>query len=86
MSVISSLNFYYKSFYQQLFSNGGGIALEYCSVTDDGEKCAIEYNVVGWGKDKLVPQAEVAVYEYNQDKKLTAVRIYDDVNLPIKRN
>jgi hypothetical protein len=28
--------------------NGGGIPLEYCTVTDDGVRCTIEYNCVRW--------------------------------------
>ncbi len=71
-----------KQFYQALFSNGGGVVLDYCSVTDDGEHCAIEYNVIQWGRDTLPAQAGVAVYEY-KDELLTAVRIYDDVDPPI---
>ena len=31
------------------FSNGGGIPLEHCTVTDDGRACALEYNVVRLG-------------------------------------
>jgi len=69
-------------FYETLFSNGGGVVLDYCSATDDGERCAIEYNVVRWGRDKLPPQAGVAVYEY-KGKLLSAVRIYDDVDPPV---
>jgi len=64
-----------------LFSNGGGVVLDYCSVTDDGEHCAIEYNVVKWGRDKLPPQAGIAVYDY-KDNLITAARIYDDVDAP----
>src|SRR5438067_4561751 len=39
-----------RAFYESLFSNGGGIPLEHCAVVDDGRACALEYNVVGWGR------------------------------------
>ena len=34
-------------------SAGGGIGLELCSMTDDGVRCAVEYNCVRWGSDEL---------------------------------
>jgi hypothetical protein len=51
-----------RSFYELLFSNGGGIPLEHCAAIDDGRACALEYNVVRWGRTELAPQAGVAVY------------------------
>lgn len=72
-----------RAFYDQLFSNGGGIPLEHCTVIDDGQACALEYNVVRWGKTELPPQAGIAVYVRGASGKLTAARIYDDVNPPI---
>jgi SnoaL-like domain len=71
------------AFYKQMFSNGGGIPLEQCGLVDDGEACALEYNVVRWGKTELPPQAGIAVYVRGESGKLTAARIYDDVNPPI---
>ncbi len=73
-----------RRFYSALFSSGGGIALEHCTVTDDGTCCAIEYNAVGWGRTRLSPQAGVAVYERGRDGRLIAARIYDDVDPPIE--
>jgi len=72
-----------RGFYQFLFSNGGGIPLEHCSITDDGRVCALEYNVVRWGRTELAPQAGVAVYVRGESGKLAAVRIYDDVDPPL---
>lgn len=72
-----------RAFYEQLFSNGGGIQLEHCTVTDDGRVCALEYNVVRWGKTELPPQAGVAVYARGQSGKLAAARIYDDTDPPL---
>jgi hypothetical protein len=72
-----------RSFYELMFSNGGGIPLEHCAVIDDGRSCALEYNVVQWGKTKLPPEAGVAVYVRGQSGKLAAARIYDDIDPPL---
>ena len=72
-----------RAFYELLFSNGGGIPLEHCAVIDDGRSCALEYNVVQWGKTELSPEAGVAVYERGAGGKLAAARIYDDANPPL---
>jgi SnoaL-like protein len=72
-----------RDFYEWLFSNGGGIPLEHCSVTDDGHTCAVEYNVVRWGRTELSPEAGVAVYVRGESGKLAAARIYDDVDPPL---
>jgi hypothetical protein len=71
-----------RSLYETLFSDGGGIPLEHCTLTDDGVRCAIEYNVVRWGEDEVPPQAGVAVYERSSSGLLAAARIYDDVEPP----
>ena len=68
--------------YAHLFANGGGIPLEHCTLTDDGVRCAIEYNCVRWGLTDIPPQAGVAVYERGSSGLLTAARIYDDVEPP----
>jgi ketosteroid isomerase-like protein len=72
-----------RAFYELLFSNDGGIPLEHCALIDDKRACALEYNVVRWGKTELPPQAGVAVYVRGQSGKLAAARIYDDVNPPL---
>jgi hypothetical protein len=72
-----------RSFYELLFSNGGGIPLEHCAILDDGHSCMIEYNVVRWGETNLPPQAGVAVYERGESGRLAAARIYDDVDPPL---
>jgi hypothetical protein len=72
-----------RAFYELLFSNGGGIPLEHCAVVDDKRACALEYNVVQWGRTELQPQAGVAVYVRGKSGKLAAARIYDDVNPPL---
>ena len=68
--------------YAHLFANRGGIGLEHCTLTDDGARCAIEYNCVRWGATDIPPQAGVAVYERGSSGLLAAARIYDDVEPP----
>jgi hypothetical protein len=72
-----------RAFYERLFSNGGGIPLEHCALTDDGRVCALEYNVVRWGSTELPPEAGVAVYVRGESGKLAAARIYDDTDPPL---
>jgi hypothetical protein len=72
-----------RSFYEQLFSGGGGIPLEHCRVIDDGRACGLEYNVVRWGDSTLPPQAGLAVYVRGPNGKLAAARIYDDADPPV---
>jgi hypothetical protein len=72
-----------RAFYQRLFSNGGGIELEHCGLVHDRRACALEYNVVGWGKTELPPEAGVAVYVQGESGQMAAARIYDDADPPI---
>jgi SnoaL-like protein len=60
----------------------GSTDLKGCAVTDDGVRCAVEYNCDRWGGRDLPPQAGVGVFERGPDGLLTAVRIYDDVDRP----
>jgi hypothetical protein len=69
--------------YERFFSNGGGIPLEHCAVTDDGRSCALEYNVVRWGRSELLPEAGIAVYVRGSTGKLASARIYDDADPPL---
>jgi hypothetical protein len=71
-----------REVYVHMFANGGGIPLEHCTLTDDGVRCAIEYNCVRWGATEIPPQAGVAVYERGGGGLLAAARIYDDVEPP----
>ena len=70
------------SFFTGCFDAGGGIHLELCTVTDEGTRCALEYNCVRWGNRDLAPQAGIAVFERDREGLLTAARIYDDVEPP----
>jgi hypothetical protein len=71
-----------REVYSLMFANGGSIGAEHCTLTDDGVRCAIEYNYVRLGVTKLPPQAGVAVYERGSSGLLSAARIYDDVQPP----
>ena len=51
-----------RTFYLDCFSTGG-ISLELCALTDDGQQCAVEYNCLRWGEADLPPQAGLAVFE-----------------------
>ena len=72
-----------RDLYALFFSNGGGIPLEHCTVTDDGRACALEYNVVGWGRTALPPEAGIAVYVRGDSGRLAAARVYDDSDPPL---
>jgi ketosteroid isomerase-like protein len=72
-----------RSFFTACFSAGGGIGLQPCAVTDDGVRCALEYNCVRWGSHDLPPQAGLGVYERGPDGLLAAARVYDDVEAPV---
>jgi hypothetical protein len=69
--------------YQRFFSNGGGIPLERCHITDDGRACVVEYNIVRWGRTDVLPEAGVGVYVRGRTGKLASARIYDDADPPL---
>jgi hypothetical protein len=71
-----------RAFYGRMFSYGGGTEQELCAIVGDERACALEYNLVRWGRAQLLPQAGVAVYVRGQSGKLAAVRLYDDVEPP----
>ncbi len=68
--------------YRRFFSNGGGMGLEHCALTDDGRTCALEYNAVRWGRTELSPEAAIGVYVRGASGKLAGVRLYDDIEPP----
>jgi hypothetical protein len=72
-----------RALYTSLFADGGGIRLEHCAVTDDGRACALEYNVVAWGRTELPPEAGIAVYVRGDSGKLAVARVYDDSQPPL---
>jgi ketosteroid isomerase-like protein len=60
----------------------GGVGLQHCAMTDDGVRCALEYNCVRWGGQDLTPQAGLGIYERGPDGLLAAARVYDDIEAP----
>ncbi|HEX7929021.1 MAG TPA: hypothetical protein VF678_15605 [bacterium] len=60
----------------------GGTRLDFCTLTDDGVRTALEYNLLSWGGALVPPQAGLAVYERGPGGLLTAVRLYDDIETP----
>ena len=38
-----------RAFYEQMFSNEGGMTLQRCGLIDDGHACALEYKNISWG-------------------------------------
>ena len=72
-----------RAFFDTCFSAGGGLDLQRCTMTDDGTRCALEYNCTQWGRYPLPPQAGIAVHERGPDGLLAAVRVYDDIEPPV---
>jgi hypothetical protein len=70
-------------FFAGFFSEGGGIVLEHCTVTEDGVRTALEFNAVRWGRHDMPHQAGIAVYERGRTGRLANARIYDDVSPPL---
>ena len=54
-------------------------------MTDDGVRCALEFNCVRWGSHDLSPQAGIGVYERGPDGVLAAACVYHDVEAPRMR-
>jgi hypothetical protein len=69
-----------------LFSNGGGLGLEQCTIANEGASCALEYVVTRWGRSTVTHQAAAAVYEPADTGLLAGVRMYDDIEHPFLQN
>lgn len=54
-------------------------------MTDDGVRCAAEYNRVRWDSHELPPQAGTGVCERGPDGLPAAARVYDDAEPPYER-
>jgi ketosteroid isomerase-like protein len=73
-----------RSFFSTRLGADGGVGLQPCAVTDDGVRCAVEYNCVRWGGHDLPAQAGLGVHERGPGGLLAAVRVYDDVEPPAR--
>jgi limonene-1,2-epoxide hydrolase len=71
-----------RAYFEGCFSAGGGVDLQQCAITDDGTRCVLEYNCVGWGRNPVTPQAGLGVFERGHDGLLAAARLYDDIEAP----
>jgi hypothetical protein len=69
--------------YERLFSDGGGIPLQDCTLTDDGRACAVEYNVVRSGSSEMPPDAGLAVYVRGSTGKLARAHMYTTPTPPL---
>jgi hypothetical protein len=72
-----------RSFYTDRLLDAGGAGIECCLETDDGVRCAVEFNCDSWGSRPIPPQAGIAVFERNADGLLVAARLYDDIEVPL---
>ncbi len=72
-------------YFSRYFGAGGGVGIERCCVTDDGVRCALEYNCVRWGESPVPAQAGLTVFERDAGGLLAAARCYDDLETPVGR-
>jgi hypothetical protein len=72
-----------RAFYAAQLPGDGGIGVQCCLETDDGERCAVEVTCDSWGPRAIPPQAALVVYERNADGLLVAARLYDDIEAPV---
>ena len=72
-----------RSFYADRLLDAGGTGVECCRETDDGVRCAVEFNCDSWGSRAIPPQAALAVFERGPDGLLVAARLYDDIEVPV---
>ena len=72
-----------RTYFAECFKTWGGLKLEHCTVTDDGVRCALEFNCALWAGHDLTPQAGISVYKRSSDVLLAAARIYDDIEAPV---
>jgi limonene-1,2-epoxide hydrolase len=73
-----------RPYFDRCFGDGGSVQLEPCATTDDGLRCALEYNCDRWGDRDLPPEAGLMVCERDVAGRLAAVRLYDDIETPVR--
>jgi hypothetical protein len=69
--------------YRRFFSEGGGIQLEHCSITEDGIRTALEFTCIRWGRHDVPPQAGIAIYARDAQGRIVSAHVYDDVTPPL---
>jgi ketosteroid isomerase-like protein len=73
-----------RPYFARCFGDGGSVLLEQCATTDDGQRCALEHNCRRWGRRDLPPEAGLMVCERDDGGRLAAVRLYDDIDTPVR--
>jgi hypothetical protein len=73
-----------RPYFARCFGDGGSVQLQPCATTDDGVRCALEYNCDRWGDRDLPPEAGLMVCERDTEGRLAAVRLYDDIATPVR--
>jgi limonene-1,2-epoxide hydrolase len=68
-----------RSFFEEQFDAGSSIRIQPCLVTDDGERCVVEFVCDRWGNRDVSPQPGVGVHERAADGRLAAVRVYHGI-------
>lgn len=72
-----------RSYLSEQFIEGGSIVLQTCSATDDGLRCAVEFNCRRWGREPLPPQPGIGVFDRDSSGLLSGVRLYHDTQSPM---
>lgn len=70
-----------KDFFTFAF-NDGPVKVNFHTFAEKDGLCAAEYTCYYWGNQAIPPQAGMEFWELDKDKKIKAVRIYDDVHKP----
>ena len=70
-----------RAFHRAVFALGG-VALEPCTVTDDGKRCAVEFVLARRGGRTVAPRPGLLVCERSPSGLLREVRLYDDLAPP----
>jgi hypothetical protein len=73
------------AYFSEQLAEGRRIELRPCAVTDDGVRCAMEFNCVRWGKDARAPEPGIGIFERDGHGLLVGGRLYHDIetSLPV---
>ncbi|MFI5611915.1 nuclear transport factor 2 family protein [Amycolatopsis sp. NPDC051903] len=67
---------------REFYTGIGAVRLEPCAITDGGDRCALEYTCDRFGGHDVAAQAGICVFDRTGSGLFSAVRVYDDVDLP----